>query len=512
MKKLAVAPDRPVVIVGAGIAGLVAALELASLGVPTEVVERSDGPGGKMQGVRIGGLEFDAGPTVLTMRWVFEELFADHGLHFEHEVPTRQAQLLARHAWSEREMLDLHANVERSAESIGRLAGRREAEGFKRFCTEAAAAHRVLMPSFMTAQRPSMPGLVADIARGSVRDLFAIQPFQSLWSALGRHFRDPRLRQLFGRYATYCGSSPFDAPATLMLIAHVEQAGVWLVDGGMRALAAAIERLARARGARFRYGAEAVRIDVERGAACGVELAGSERIDAAAVIVNADVAALAGGPGGPGLLDATAAASLAAAAPSARQRSLSAVTWLVDGCLDGFRPGHHNVFFSRDYRAEFDALFGRGELPHDPTVYVCAQDRGTSDAEHDPSGRGGSERLFVLVNAPATGDHPSGPGVDLERAEHAMRATLQRCGAPLAAGAAPLLCRGPREFAARFPRTGGALYGAASHGWRASFDRPGADSGIDRLLLAGGSVHPGPGVPMAALSGRLAVRRLRQAL
>ena len=118
--------------------------------------------------------------------------------------------------------------------------------------------------------------------------MMGISPFTTLWSALGGHFRDPRLRQLFGRYATYCGSSPFSAPATLMLVAHVEQEGVWLVDGGMHRIARALAGLAESKGARFRYGADVARILVENGRTTGVALASGEVLAAGRVVVNAD--------------------------------------------------------------------------------------------------------------------------------------------------------------------------------------------------------------------------------
>ena len=126
-------------------------------------------------------------------------------------------------------------------------------------------------------------------------DLIGISPFTTLWRALGRHFRDPRLRQFFGRYATYCGSSPFASPATLMLVAHVEREGVWLVAGGMRRLADALEAVARDNGAEFHFNTKAARVLVAGGRATGVETAAGERYDADAVIMNGDVSALQAG-------------------------------------------------------------------------------------------------------------------------------------------------------------------------------------------------------------------------
>jgi 1-hydroxycarotenoid 3,4-desaturase len=153
------------------------------------------------------------------------------------------------------------------------------------------------------------------------------------------------------------------------------------------------------------------------------------------------------------------------------------------------------VFFSPDYRAEFDSI-ERGELAANPTAYVCALDR-PGDAPAD------GERLQVIVNAPANGDtHLYGPK-EISACGTAMLERLRGCGLTLEPMAEPLVTT-PADFAARFPSTGGALYGRASHGWAASFLRQSARTRIPGLYCAGGSTHPGAGVPMAALSGRLA--------
>jgi 1-hydroxycarotenoid 3,4-desaturase len=276
-----------------------------------------------------------------------------------------------------------------------------------------------------------------------------------------------------------------------MLIAHVEQAGVWLVEGGMHGVARVLARLAEARGATFRYGTEATEILTERGRASGVRLATGERLGADAVVCNADVAALSAGLFG-------AAARRAVERGEDAVRSLSAVTWTLRARATGFPLPRHAVFFAPDYGAEFDAIFARGRLPAEPTVYVCAQDRDDAAAAPD-----GPERLLVLVNAPPTGDRTPPSPQEIASCEQATFARLARAGLRLEAADRPIVTT-PAEFARMFPATGGALYGRAVHGWRASFRRPGAATRLPGLVLAGGSVHPGPGVPMAAMSGRLA--------
>ena len=485
------ARDR-VVIVGTGVAGLVSAFALAARGLDVTVLERAATPGGKMRQVTIGGSVIDSGPTVFTMRWVFDELFAAAGKNFADHVCLCPLELLARHAWDEHARLDLFVDGERSVEAIGDFAGAAEAARYRSFARDTKRIYDILEKPFLRASHPSMAGLIgADGFHGLMR-LPRIRPFSSMWSALSQYFHDPRLRQLFGRYATYCGSSPFKAPATLMLVAHVERAGVWSVRGGMHGLASALADGARSLGATIRYGEEVSEVLTTCGRAGGVRLSSGERIEADAVIVNADVSAV-----GNGLFGINARRAVAAI--PARARSLSAMTWSIVTNTRGFPLRRHNVFFSRNYAAEFDAIFARDMLPDEPTVYVCAQDRECDD----PVGTAG-ERLLVLVNAPANGDRHFYDAAEVEQCAQRTFGVLERSGLQIPRQPDASRVTTPADFNKLFPATGGALYGRSSHGWTASFRRPGARTKVPGLYLAGGSTHPGPGVPMAALSGRSA--------
>ena len=488
-------PRHPIVVIGAGFGGLAAAVELARRGERVVVVEREACAGGKARSVEIAGCPMDVGPTVLTMRWVFDEMFAAAGAHLDDAVKLTPSEIIARHAWDDGSRLDLFSDIERSAEAIAKWSTPDEAAAYRRFAAHGKAIADTVREPFLLGERPSLGGLLSTGARLGLKALAGIDAHRTMWRALCSTFRDPRLRALFGRYATYVGSSPFEAPATLNLIAHVEREGVSVVEGGMSALARAIVDLAESLGVVFRFGASARDLLVENRRAAGVVIEDADgswdALPASAVIANADIATLASGALGE-------AARAACAAPSPRRRSLSAITWAMVGRTSGFDLVHHNVFFSPDYPAEHEALFGARRLPADPTVYVCAQDRVSSGT---PPPRG-DERLLVIVNAPADADRGPLTTEEVERCERSMFSRLAKAGLTISARATAIAT--PASFERLAPGTGGAIYGEASHGALSALGRPSARTKLAGLFLAGGSVHPGPGVPMAALSGRTA--------
>ena len=505
MTNAALLKTKHVIVVGAGIGGLVSTLLLAHQGVRVTLVESSAAPGGKMRRIMVGGAPVDSGPTVFTMRWVFEQIFAQAGCNLADFVKLKPLDILCRHAWrSSDARLDLFTDVARSADAIAQFSSPAEALRFKAFCAQAKAVYHHLERPYIRSSKPSLMGMGLDLGPAGLAALASLGPFATLWQSLGKYFHDPRLRQLFGRYATYCGASPWAAPATLMLIAHVELDGVWSVDGGMHALAKAVADQAAAQGATLRYNLPCKRILVTDGCASGIELDNGEQLHADAVVFNGDASALAQGLLGSGATKAGRVTPL-------DKRSLSAITWSVNAKASGFPLVRHNVFFADDYAREFDQIFRQHRLPSQGTVYVCAQDRSDAAAATDHN-----ERLLCLVNAPPVGDMNGGQAAhssvrnlsdsEIQSCQEQSFNLLGQCGLTLdlASATAHHVRTTPSEFNQLFPGTGGALYGQASHGWMASFRRPGAASQLRGLFLAGGSAHPGPGVPMAALSGQLA--------
>lgn len=482
-----------VIIIGAGIAGLTAAFELAHNGIDVTVIDKNARPGGKIRQIDVGGALIDSGPTVFTMRWIFEKLFEDCDEDFTSEFQLEALDILARHSWGDN-YLDLYADKKKSADAIAEFCSPKQAQLFLEFCSSAKKVYESLRKPFIESQRPSMFGMMSALGIEKSKILWDIGPFSSLWSALGKYFPDPRLHQLFGRYATYCGSSPYLAPATLMLIAQVEMDGVWSIKGGMAKIPEVIARLAQKKGCQFHYESEVDTLQMSGSKISGVHLKSGESIDCDYLIFNGDINAL---------KNHLLGENVASAIPSNLKQtdSLSAVTWSMKVKASGFPLVRHNIFFNQPYENEFSDIFENKRLPLNPTIYICAQDRNDLALENMQF-----ERLLCLVNAPANGSKKPYNTEEIDQCEQKVFSLMRQYG--LLLEDAQITRTTPLDFSKLFPGRGGALYGQATHGWMSSFHRLGSQSQINNLLLAGGSTHPGPGVPMAAMSGRLAAATL----
>ena len=480
-----------IAVVGAGIGGLVAAAELAHHGARVTLLERGATVGGKMRQGTVDELSMDVGPTVLTMPWIFEQIAQDLGKTLSDWVELTQVEILARHAWADGSRLDLFADPERSTQAIAQFAGESEAQAFRKFCKYAQGIYEASEAPFIKSERPTLASLFGTFGLFGLARLRRIDSMRTMWRALCDHFRDPRLRQLFARYATYYGCSPFRAPATLNIIAHIELQGVWLVKGGMYNLAQALHQQLRGSGVEILLETQVEEVLTHDNRVRGVRLRGGTTLDADAVVLNADVGAIGAGHLG-------SAAAQAVGGPLSHDRSLSALTLTMAAKIRDFPLAYHNVFFSEDYHREFEDLFDKHRLPQYPTVYVCAQDR---NASNEPQGR---ERLFWIINAPPKGGTERIPPENVERCIVRAKERLQKCGLTLLDP--QHIATTPHDFESAFPGTGGSLYGMATHHWKAPMQRSGSRTTLPGLYLAGGSVHPGAGVPMSALSGRLAAQ------
>ncbi len=470
------------VIIGAGMGGLTAALRLAHAGCSVTVVETQATVGGKMRTVPSAAGPVDAGPTVVTMRPVFEKLFADLGHKLEDHVRLTRLKTLARHFWPDGSTLDLYDDIEASAAAIAQFSDAKARSDFLAFHRDSAALFKAFEGPMIHNSDPRQMDLTLTVLR-SPHILRTMAPHQNLAQSLAKRFSDPRLAQLFGRYSTYIGGNPFLSPALLSLIWASEAAGVWRVEGGVHHLARAMQTLGEDLGIRFVLNTSVERLGQEQGHVCNVTLSSGEICAADVVLFNGDPRAI-----HLGLLGS----ELTRIVPreQVEPRSLSAHVWSFASRVSGRDLSHHNVFFGADPRTEFDPI-ASGQMPCDPTLYVCAQDAGAAPDE--------VQRFEIIMNsAPSRAESKREVALCRDLTFQTLAARGLRFHDPIPDAA----LTSPMDFAHIFPASLGSLYGRSPHGLTAGLKRPRARTALKGLYLAGGGTHPGAGIPMACLSGQ----------
>ncbi len=353
------------------------------------------------------------------------------------------------------------------------------------FLAYARGIWDVVAPAFVFGPAPTPQSVLRQGPR-AWWSVLHIDAFRTMDQAVRARVREPHLRDVLLRYATYNGSDPRRAPATLHCIAHVELGlGGWGVEGGMGALVEALVGLARRKGVEIVTGVRVAEIEIERGRAHGVRLAEGRRVSAHTVIANMEPRALGRMLGGP-----STDSSRGEGAPS-----MSGWTAVARARRRSPRAPH-TVLFPAHYEQEFVDIFDHRALPADPTIYCCAQ-----EPAHGVRGWADHEPVFVMVNAPAADRARVDDSVaELVRGQLVERGYLEGTDRFV-------WVRTPADLARRFPDSNGSLYGTASHGWTAAFRRaPNRVDGVVGLYLASGSAHPGGGVPLAIQSGREAAR------
>lgn len=473
-------------IIGGGLGGLATALRLSAANWHVTVCEQGQTLGGKMNRFEQRGFRFDTGPSLITMRRVFEELFEVVGSRMDEHLELVSMRPLARYVYEDGTRFDYSSDLPDWLATIRQLEPR-DVEGFFRFMNLGARLFEVSQATFFRRRPSSAPDLPALKA---MRHL----PLRHAWGNYHRtvaaHFKSPHLRQLFDRYPTYVGSSPYRSPATLAIIPYVEYAyGGWHIRGGLYKLIDSLVALAERAGVTLRTCARVERIEHDGRRVKGVLLASGIRLEADAVVMNGDASATGA------MLGLNDAATLT---PDAR--SLSGLVFLCGVRRALPELPHHSIYFSSDYPREFAQLFGERRFPDDPTIYVSAPSR--SDRTLVPDGAG--ETLFIMANAPANdGDEWTEPDVQAARAR--VFARLKKGGFPnIEADNVVADVWTPRRIGERYAMPGGAIYGTHSHGWRRAFLRPpNKDARFAGLYYVGGSSHPGGGTPTVLLSAKI---------
>jgi phytoene desaturase len=488
------ADSNKVLVVGAGIGGLSAAIHLATAGKKVILYEQNQQVGGKMGEIRQGGYRWDTGPSVITMRPVFEDLFKGAGRQLTDYLELLPVEPLTRYFFPDGTVLNASQDLERMLPQIQAIEPQ-DIGGYQNFLSYAAELYRIVSPVFIYDQPPRLSSLF----KVSPMDALRVDGFRTMHQVISRHVRSPQLQQFLGRFATYVGASPYHAPATLNVIAHVElNQGVWYPQGGVYQLAQSFARLAQELGVEIHTGCQVRTIDTRDGQVKGIILANDNFVPASAVIANLDVA---------WVYDKLLPSSVT---PINRKKRLleanpsgSAFILMLGVAAENAQLTHHNIFFSTNYRLEFEQIFQQGIPPSDPTIYVAI----TSKTTRQDAPRGG-ENWFVMVNAPATG-----PGWDwtTQIAEYRDRvlALLAERGFDIRQQIQEEKVLTPLDIEQLTGARRGALYGASSNNRWAAFRRPhNRAPDVKGLYFAGGTTHPGGGVPMVTLSGKVASQLL----
>jgi diapolycopene oxygenase len=491
-------------VVGGGLGGLAAACVLAARGYRVVLLERNGWLGGKAAILQEQGYHFDIGPTILTVPSVLRRIFSEAGQQLEDHLDLIRLDPQWRSFFDDGSVLDLHQDVDKMSAVLEDFSPRTGlSQGYRRFLELSARLDEISQRFFFW--RPvSSPRDMFDVRTSFqpflLRALLDMRPGRSVAATVREHVSDARVAQMLDHFTQYVGSAPDQSPAVLCGIAHMQtNEGVWYPRGGTGAVPQALERLARQLGVEVRSGVGVSRILLDsKGRVRGLQTDDGEQVAVAAVVANSDSVRthrdLIGG--------------------EARQRferrrryepACSGVVLYLGLDHSYEHLAHHNFVFSRDPEEEFDAIYHQGEPAPDPTCYIAAAAR--TEQAVAPAG---GEALYVLVHTPYLRPHH-----DWKRLFPVYRRVILDKLARTA-GLDGLERRirfeswlTPQDIHERFGVLNGAIYGLASHGKLLGAFKPSNRSpDVPGLYFAGGSAHPGPGMPMVLMSGWIAADAL----
>ena len=373
---------KEIIIIGAGLGGLSAACRLAKTGFSVTVLEKNETIGGKVNIVESGGYKFDTGASLLTMRHVLEDLFEFCGKRIKDYLEILPLEPICRYFWSDGSVFNASQDIEKTESEIAELSPE-DVESFRKYLADSKQKYEISERTFLSKSLNDLPTLLTP---KNLPDLLKISTLKTLDKHNAQYFKSEKLRQLFNRFATYNGSSPYQTPATFALIPYVEFGlGAWYVRGGMYEIPRALERLAIELGVKIYTESEVEKIVVEKGKAVGVKV-GGEVFAADIIVSNADA-----------IETYRELLPVENKRIENREPSCSGFVLLLGTKKKFDKLAHHNIFFSDDYKAEFDAIFKEKIPAPNPTIYICATSR--TDKTQSPENH---ENLFVLINAPYT--------------------------------------------------------------------------------------------------------------
>ena len=482
--------DR-VVVVGAGLSGLAAALHLAGAGREVTVLERERGPGGRCGLLERDGFRFDTGPTVLTMPELLERPFAAVGERLSDRVELVPVRPLYRARFADGSGLDVHADPDAMAAEIERLCGPREVAGYLAFRRFVTGLYQVEMPHFIDRNVDGPLGL----AGTPMLRLLALGGFRRLAGKVAGYLRDPRLQRVFSFQAMYAGLAPHRALALYAVIAYMDAvAGVYFPRGGMHAVPMAMAAAAGRHGVAFRYRCEATRVHVRGGRAVGVSTGDGQHFPADAVVLTPDLP----------IAYRTLLPAGTAPRRLRRLRYSPSCFLLLAGSRAGYpHDAHHTITFGQAWEQTFRELIGAGALMSDPSFLVTCRPAATRRWPR-PAG------TATTSCSPPPTPKPGWTGRCWGRAtatrwSRRCRSAATRASAPASTSSTP----SPRTTGSAWAWTA-ALLSAAAHtfGQTGPFRPANVAPGLDNVVFAGSGTVPGVGIPMVLVSGRLAAQRV----
>jgi diapolycopene oxygenase len=490
--------DR-VVVIGGGLGGLAAACTLAARGYRVTLCDKNAWVGGKAAVLAEQGFRFDMGPTILTIPRVLKRIYAEAGRELESALDLVPLDPQWRSFFTDGATLDLVADVPAMRANLDAFSpGSGSGDGYGRFMDLSRRLHRISDEFFFWRSVGGMRDMInvrKSLSVGFVKELIGMRPGHSVAGTVRSYVPDSRAAQMFDHYTQYVGSCPEQSPAVLCGIAHMQSNdGVWYPRGGTGAVPRALASLAVDLGVEIRTKTPVRRILVEGGRVQGVETASGEVIRAAAVVSNSD--------------SVRTHRELVDGQPQRRflgrrkyEPACSGVVLYLGLDKRYEQLIHHNFVFSEDPHAEFESIYRRGEPAPDPTCYVCAP----AVTEPEVAIPGG-EALYVLVHTPYLRPHHDWKKMLPEYRNTIIRKLERTAGMKdLEKHIVFEKALTPQDINDRYHVLDGAIYGLASHGtFMGAFKPANRSPDIEGLYLAGGSAHPGPGMPMVMMSGWIA--------
>lgn len=475
-------------IIGAGIAGIALSIRLACKGYRVSIFETNPYPGGKLSEIQLDGYRFDAGPSLFTLPQEVDKLFELAG-----EVPGdwfryRKLSVACKYFWEDKTIIEAFADPQRFADELEQKTGVDSKKVLAAF-SNSKLLYELLSDLFMYRSLHSWRTFCSTGAWKAYRNLHRMDFFRSMHQANSRMLKEKKAVQLFNRYATYNGSNPYQAPATLNIIPYLEMGlGAYFPEGGMHSITKSLVALAKRLGVQFHLNTPVDKIQLKKGKATGLT-ANGKAYAFDAVISNADM----------GVTYKRLLPEERAPQRLLKQTKSSSALIFYWGINRQFAQlDLHNIFFSENYEEEFRCIFKKGSIYPDPTVYVNI----TSKYQSDDAPQG-CENWFVMVNV------PNNQGQDWDKLNaDARKWILSKLSRILKTDVAQYIrCEeilDPRLIEQKTSSAQGALYGNSSNSRYAAFLRHANKSrSISNLYFCGGSVHPGGGIPLCLLSAKI---------